>query len=43
VSPADPFALGGAVILLSAVAALAGFAPALRATRVSPSESLRSQ
>jgi len=43
VSPADPVALGGAVIVLSMVAALAGLAPALRATRVSPAEALRSQ
>jgi predicted permease len=43
VSPADPIALGGAVIVLSMVAALAGLAPALRATRVSPAEALRSQ
>jgi predicted permease len=43
VSPADPVALGGAVIVLSMVVALAGLAPALRATRVSPAEALRSQ
>ena len=43
VSPSDPVALGGAVILLSVVAAVAGLAPALRATRVSPAEALRSQ
>ena len=43
VSPADPVALGGAVIVLSMVAAAAGLAPALRATRVSPAEALRSQ
>ncbi|HTQ57767.1 MAG TPA: ABC transporter permease [Bryobacteraceae bacterium] len=43
VSPADPVALGGAVIVLSLVAVVAGLAPALRATRVSPAEALRSQ
>ncbi len=43
VSPADPVALGGAVVVLSMVAALAGLAPALRATRVAPAEALRSQ
>jgi predicted permease len=43
VSPADPLALGGAVIVLSLVAAAAGLVPALRATRVSPAEALRSQ
>jgi predicted permease len=43
VSPADPAALGAAVIVLSVVATLAGLAPALRATRVSPEEALRTQ
>ncbi len=43
VSPADPVALGAAVIVLSLVAIAAGLAPALRATRVSPAEALRSQ
>jgi len=43
VSPADPVALAGAAIVLSAVAAAAGLAPALRATRVSPVEALRHQ
>ena len=43
VSPADPMALAGAAIVLSMVAAVAGLAPALRATRVSPAEALRSQ
>jgi len=43
VSPADPVALGGAVVVLSLVATAAGLAPALRATRVSPSEALRNE
>ncbi len=43
VSPADPLALGGAVVVLSVVAAAAGLAPALRATRVAPAEALRCQ
>ena len=43
VSPADPVALGAAVIVFSLVAVAAGLAPALRATRVSPAEALRSQ
>ena len=43
VSPSDPVALAGAVIVLSVVAVLAGLAPALRATRVSPAEALRNQ
>jgi len=33
----------GAVVVLSTVAAVAGLAPALRATRVSPAEALRRQ
>ncbi len=43
VSPADPVTLGGAVIVLIVVAVAAGLVPALRATRVSPAEALRSQ
>jgi len=43
VSPADPVAVGSAVTILSVVAAVAGLAPALRATRVSPAHALRCQ
>jgi macrolide transport system ATP-binding/permease protein len=39
--PADPMALGTAVVLLVAVAALAGYAPAWRASRIDPMVALR--
>lgn len=43
VSPADPLALGGSVLVLLAAATAAALLPALRAVRVSPLEALRSQ
>jgi len=42
VDPADPRAFAGAAAVLFAVALLAAWIPALRATRVQPSETLRS-
>jgi putative ABC transport system permease protein len=41
VRPADPLALGGAAVLLIAVAFLAIFIPARRASRMNPMEALR--
>jgi ABC-type antimicrobial peptide transport system permease subunit len=43
VSPTDPVALGGTVIALLAVGALGSLLPALRASRIEPTEALRSQ
>jgi predicted permease len=43
VSPADPVALGGPVVLLLAIGALGSLLPALRASRIEPTEALRSQ
>jgi ABC-type antimicrobial peptide transport system permease subunit len=41
VSPVDPVSLGGAALLLTGVAAAAGYLPARRAARVHPMEALR--
>lgn len=43
VSPVDPLALGGTVVVLLLVGALGSLLPALRASRIEPTEALRSQ
>jgi ABC-type lipoprotein release transport system permease subunit len=40
-SPADPASLLAAIVLLIAIAALAGYFPARRASLVEPTEALR--
>jgi ABC-type antimicrobial peptide transport system permease subunit len=41
VTPTDPLATGGAVLLLTAVAVFSGLVPSTRAARVSPTTALR--
>src|SRR3569833_1225672 len=43
VSPTDPVALGGTMAVLLAIGVLASLLPALRASRIEPTEALRSQ
>jgi hypothetical protein len=43
VSPYDPFALGGAAVVLATSAVLASYLPARPATRVVPLDALRSE
>ena len=41
--PTDPFAIGGATLILAAASAIAGYLPARRASRVDPMVSLRNE
>jgi predicted permease len=41
VVPTDPIAIGGAVLLLTVVAVIAGLVPSLRAARIDPTRALR--
>jgi predicted permease len=43
VVPTDPIAIGGAILVLTAVAVLAGLVPSLRAARIDPTRALRFQ
>ena len=43
VSPSDPITIAGAALLVIAVAALAGYLPALRASRIEPMAALRTE
>jgi ABC-type antimicrobial peptide transport system permease subunit len=43
VVPTDPLAIGGAILVLTAVAVLAGLVPSLRAARIDPTRALRFQ
>ncbi len=43
VVPTDPVAIGGAILLLTAVAVVAGLVPSMRAARVDPTKALRFQ
>jgi ABC-type antimicrobial peptide transport system permease subunit len=40
-APSDPFAFGGMVVLIGAVALLAGYLPARRASSINPMVALR--
>ncbi|WP_446743190.1 ADOP family duplicated permease [Silvibacterium acidisoli] len=42
-SPADPLTFGGMVLIMAAVAFIAGFIPAIRASRIQPMVALRNQ